>query len=1185
VRYTSIRWLVGLLALTLLGGSYALHALFAQDRAATPPSDPRSITNSAAKRHWWDEPESPPASGVKQVSASKSTKANEPKTMVFRLKRDQAGDAKPVVLDADEITSWTEKSSGNDYCVFLMRGLVLAQQGVIQARFDQGVAWVDVGRYKITGKLHVQLYVEGKVRIDDGSTLRDLPRAILDLTTCGEFKLHTHRSPLAQKTLADDPLVKRARAEGLGAPARRQPDVATRPAPTPPLLRTSHEQEQRLLLPPTVTPTPAPNLQPVPPAAQPRGSVAPLAPVERVSKASPPVEPFLLGASTPGGPTTYTAGQPGAVSQPPGPEGPANGAPRQADGSVPPSGPTRVPPGTPPLSPPSKPTPPPGKGGVAGPARNFMISPRQGGSFQGKIDQGPNGESIYVVTGGVILQVRNAPNVGMMDMEADRVIIWTKGDGKQLSTNIQQPSGHTSNDLEVYLSGHVVIRQSPLVNPKGEQRTISANEVYYDVNRNVAVAKDARLELKQPLTPDPVIATCQELRQTSINTFEVVKAEVFSSKLPSDPGLKVYLSDGVIEDKQVPLKNLFGQPVMDRKTGQPVTTRETLLTGHNVVFELEDVPFFYLPYISTNVQEPLGPLQDFNFGYNHLFGIQLGLTLNVYELLGLQPRPNTRWQLNLDYLSYRGPGVGTVYDYHGTELFGVPAKYTGQFKGFGMSDRNFDILGALRPINNFEPTNFRGWGLWTNAVEDMPYGFSFLSQVSGLSDRNFLEQYYKRVFDLNPNQATFLFLKEQQDNWAWSALVEPRIRNWVTETQSLPRLDGWLIGQDLFERLTYNTHVNLEYVRLATSTDNLPPVSSTDVPTNTARASWMQELLLPVYAGPIKFLPYARLETTGYSSDINGDAIGRVWGAGGVRASIPFTHLYRDVQSELWNLNGLNHKIVASVNYAYASTNEPFTTFAQLDRLNDDATDQALRDINTVQFLVNPQYGVALANNALYKPQTYAIRNLLWDRIDTLNTVEVAQFDVRQRLQTKRGFPGNQHIVDWMVLDLSASYFPAENRDNFGHPFAFLAYNYLWNVGDRTALNSTATVDPFPGGPKVWTIGGYFNRPPRTNIYLGFREIYPLNSRAITGAVTYVFSPKYAMTASSTYDFGTSEALSNSLMFTRMGSDLQVSLGFTYNALQNNFGVLFNIIPNLLPANRAVGPISGAGGGSMGVLK
>jgi hypothetical protein len=55
-------------------------------------------------------------------------------------------------------------------------------------------------------------------------------------------------------------------------------------------------------------------------------------------------------------------------------------------------------------------------------------------------------------------------------------------------------------------------------------------------------------------------------------------------------------------------------------------------------------------------------------------------------------------------------------------------------------------------------------------------------------------------------------------------------------------------------------------------------------------------------------------------------------------------------------------------------------------------------------------------------------------------------------------------------------------------------------------------------------------------------------------------------------------------MFTRMGSDIQVSLGVSYNALQNNFGVLFNIVPNLLPANRALGPMSASGGGS-GVLK
>ena len=84
--------------------------------------------------------------------------------------------------------------------------------------------------------------------------------------------------------------------------------------------------------------------------------------------------------------------------------------------------------------------------------------------------------------------------------------------------------------------------------------------------------------------------------------------------------------------------------------------------------------------------------------------------------------------------------------------------------------------------------------------------------------------------------------------------------------------------------------------------------------------------------------------------------------------------------------------------------------------------------------------------------------------------------------------------------------------------------------------------------------------------------------------MTYVFSPKYAMTASSTYDFGNSQALSNSVVFTRMGKDLQMQLGFTYNALTNSFGVVFEIVPNLLPANKRGRPAGGrsARGGLLG---
>jgi hypothetical protein len=1177
VRYPSFRRLVSLLALMFALGISAGPGLRAQGRAAA----------GASARHWWDVSAPAPSNSTPFAPATNSAQAAATEAKTYRLQRDQRGESKPLLLDADEIATWTEKLGTTEYCVFLCRGLVFVQMGIVQARFEQGVVWIDLSRAKLTGKLRAELYAEGKVRLDDGSAIHDYPRVVLDLTTRGEFKVNAHRAPLIRQSFEKDPLVQRGRAEGLG------PRFSQARTPTPTALQpTSFQKEHPLVLPPTVhpgtpqpTPSTSPNLQPAPPLPLPAMRPPLPAPQERISNYGPLDGP-ASGATAPARPASL----PGDGPQPPLPDAPATASPRAPDGSVPPSGPTQVPPGTPPVPPPSRPTPPPpGKPLRSG--LNFAVVPRQGGrgGIPLKTFKGANGETIWVLTGGIILQVRNADKIGTVDMEADRVVIWTHGDGEMLAENIQRPSGYSSNDLEVYLSGHVIVRQAPLVDPKGSERTISADEVYYDVSRNVAIALNGRLQLKQPLMNDPLIATAKEIRQTSINTFEIVDTETFSSRLPSDPGLKMYLQDGVIEDNVVPLRNIFGQPVLDRTTGQPVMVRETLLNGNNSFFQLEKIPFFWLPYVSTTAQQPLGPLQNFSWGWNHLFGVQLGVSLNLYQLLGLQPRPNTSWLLNLDEMTYRGPGIGTLYNTSANDFFGIPAKYTDTIRAFGMYDRNYDILGGPRPMNNFRPPAARGWWLQRIDSEEMPYGFNFMGQLSPVSDRNFIEQYYKRPWDLDPNFDTFLYVKQQQNNWAWSVMARPRLRNWVTTTQDLPRADAWLIGQDFFHFITYTTHVNAEYDQLTLSSDNLPQVSVTDQNNSTFRGSWMQEAEIPFSLGPFKFAPYARWELTGYSNDLQGQAIGRSWEAGGVRASIPFTHLYRDVTSELFNVNGLNHKIVFNVNYVDAYTNVPYTNLPQLDRLNNDAANQALRDIRNYQFLWNPQavffnHGLSLVNSTYYNtPQTMAIRRLLFDRdIDTLSSIDELQFQINQRLQTRRGFPGNQHIVDWMWLDLYASYFPQYNRDNFGHPWAFLQYNYLWNIGDRTALTSTGWTDPFPGGVRVWTVGGYYNRPDRTNFYLGFRYINPLQVRAATLSMTYIFSPKYAGTLSTTYDFGTGEAFANSLMFTRMGSDLQVSLGVSYNALQNNFNVLFNIVPNLLPTGKGMGPMGAGGAGAMG---
>src|SRR5207248_1394294 len=89
----------------------------------------------------------------------------------------------------------------------------------------------------------------------------------------------------------------------------------------------------------------------------------------------------------------------------------------------------------------------------------------------------------------------------------------------------------------------------------------------------------------------------------------------------------------------------------------------------------------------------------------------------------------------------------------------------------------------------------------------------------------------------------------------------------------------------------------------------------TDVRTDTARADLWQELSLPLTAGPFKLVPYAVADGTYYSRDVQGDSVGRAYGGGGLRASVPFSRLYPDVCSDLFNVSGIYHKIVLSGNY------------------------------------------------------------------------------------------------------------------------------------------------------------------------------------------------------------------------------------------------------------------------------
>lgn len=801
--------------------------------------------------------------------------------------------------------------------------------------------------------------------------------------------------------------------------------------------------------------------------------------------------------------------------------------------------------------------------------RVFTIAPRYGlpQNVSSEKDK-QTGIQRVVYTGGLILHIGPGLNQPEMEFATDSAVVWFKGKEVAPGTTTFEVDPEKKEQVEIYMTGSVVIRMNPKATATGLafMQTLRANEIYYDVTNSKAIALNANLEMTNPRVPDGIHVTGKEIQQLDEENWEVIKGSAFSTKLPSDPGLRFDSPRVSLREHEVIRENIFGIPYRDFD-GKPVEGMERLLTIRNSIMRVNGFPVFYWPYLRTDLSEPLGPLMGFGGGQDRIFGSQIYTSWDMWKLLALRPPPGHNWKLYLDYLSDRGPGVGTDYYYTvpSTQLGNFPPGQ-GTVRLYGIDDGGVDQIGGNRGPLLSHP-EIRGRALWRQQ-QDIMEGMYFQGQIAYLSDQNYLEQFNKQEFDYLPMQETFAYLTYQQENLWSSGLISPRLgQDWMTRTEWLPRVDGSLLGESFLDRILYNVRGNAGYAQLSPASVAPFPVLSTDRPDNTARLDLNQDVSIPFDAGPFKFAPYATLDLTYYSSDLNGNSVGRVYGGGGLRGNLPFSRLYDNVSSDLFNVNSLYHKATLSTNYYYAQTNVPYSQLPLLDRLDDDATDYTYRYIRPAQTTLVPgPAGVALATSNLFNQQLYAIRRLVDDRVDTLGNIDVLQTDLRQRLQTKRGYPGLEHTVDLLVFDVSASYFPQANRDNFGKSWAFLEYNGLWNIGDRTSVLSQGWFDPFENGTRYWNLGMNFDRPNRTNIYVGYRQTDPLNSKAVTASIGYQLSNRYYTNIGASYDFGIQQAMSNTLSFTRTGSDMTVMIGFTYNALVNNFGFNFLIVPNIVSA-------------------
>ncbi|MBX3436580.1 MAG: hypothetical protein KF861_03750 [Planctomycetaceae bacterium] len=755
---------------------------------------------------------------------------------------------------------------------------------------------------------------------------------------------------------------------------------------------------------------------------------------------------------------------------------------------------------------------------------------------------------VNIVVEGVPVSVGGVTQLGTIDLSADRAVIWT--DPRRLNDLSFGADLDPDTPFQIYLEGNIVVRQGDHV--------LRASHGFYDVRHDQGAFDNVELRSFLSDWEGDVRLRAGRVRQLGRDSFHAQDAWVTGSQF-GKPGYRLQAADIFLERRP-------GNPYpWTVNPNDPDDFSSLWITSYDNRFLIGDVPILYTPVVSAPAEDPQIPLRNVRVEYDRIFGAQLRTTWNIESLFGLNLPPKTDWDLQLDYLSDRGPGVGSAAEYRGaTEIFGIPTLYSGMGDAYYIYDDGTDNLGLDRRNLPLADQN-RGRFLWRNRFL-FPNNIWARSEVGYISDRNFLEQYFENEWDDGKDNETLLEIGQQVDNVTITGLARERLNDFSNDTEWL-RGDLTVLSEPLFnDWLTWSSHSSIGYGRIEPAQPPFDPTIDVFQPlpyyadADGMVAMTRHELVLPLDFGPLNVDPYLLGEAAHWGESLNGDDLSRLYGSVGVRASIQFTKLMPHVQNRILGLNGLAHKMIFDADYSLSDSSQDLGAVPQYNEFDDNAQERFRS-----RYLVN-EFGGAFAPT--FEPRMYAVRSGAGRAVtspyyELVDDQQVLRLGWRHRLQTKVGPLDRPRIKDWMTLDFDASYFPDEDRDNFGEEIGLFSTRYAWNVGERTTLLANSLFDFFDVNQQIWNVGVLSQRSARGSIYAGFRQVRggPIDSQIITASYSYLMSPKWVSSLGTAYDVAEGEDRGQSLTISRIGGDFIFHLGAKYDRSKNNAGIGISIEP------------------------
>jgi len=234
---------------------------------------------------------------------------------------------------------------------------------------------------------------------------------------------------------------------------------------------------------------------------------------------------------------------------------------------------------------------------------------------------------IGTVIGRFYLWQKQGEEGGLLEFQADNAVIYCEQADEQSRETVGFEDVLTrAVVLAIYLAGDVVLAEG--------QRTIRADEIYYDFQRKNALVINAVMRNFDVSRGIPIYVRAAQLRQLAENKFAAEDITLTTSEF--------YLPQISLNASQIIITDTTS---VDQRADR-LSDRSFDAQMRDVRLKMYDKTIFYWPFLRSNLQRPDVPLKGANVGNDRTWGTSVETQWYLARLLGLAEPEGTEKTLS-----------------------------------------------------------------------------------------------------------------------------------------------------------------------------------------------------------------------------------------------------------------------------------------------------------------------------------------------------------------------------------------------------------------------------------------------------------------------------------------------------------------------------------------------------------